>query len=493
MGFLSDSEIIAQAIYTIVAGKTIKQINPDIYAALLILTIFLFSAVNIRIKNEKLFHLGFIGFILGYFIIGLLLFVKLSLYLEITPLILISLLIILSQIILTREEQVTLLRNKVSNFDPYMEKALDTNLNLDWGEALLEIICRPMGIKSGTLLFSASNPEHPSNYTIFNYPRTFKNSSEEIEEMKNLKEPIIKNNALIIPLIRANKGHYGALKVRKLLLSSGEIKQLAAYSKIAMITINNRMLSEKIQNSDRLALEADLAAKIQKALLSENPPHFPGVEAACRCISASEVGGDYFDFVTTPNNSIGIACGDVTGHGMAAALIMGLLRSVLRSQASLIASTGEVVTQTNKILYNDFINFSRMASLFYCTYDPLNKTIIYTNAGHNPPLVIRSNEIKARTLAGRNPILGFRKNIKYKEFRVKTYPKDVIVFMTDGIIEAEDKNKNFFGLERLERTIRLNIDRSPSEIIETVFLEISEFTEGLAQKDDMSLIILKIR
>ena len=337
----------------------------------------------------------------------------------------------------------------------------------------------------------------PEGRELYCYPLTDNPKSaifeEEIEAMLRVKKTLIAPSSLVVPLTQGTESKlFGVLKLQKNSFNQMELQMMMVLAHLTFISMYNVRLTEKVKDSERLHIEAELAANIQKALLAEKPPPLRGVSVAARCIPASEVGGDYFDFVTTQDGVAGIAIGDVTGHGMGAAIIMGLLRSVLRAQSTQSSSPAEVVSAINNVLYNDFVSFSKMASLFYCTYSVVDKTLTFTNAGQNPPILIRASELNARPLKGKGPILGFRPNIKYKEFRIKIYPRDIIVFMTDGIVESENADKEFFGLERVEKIVNDFVDNSAEEIMEKLFAEVEEFTGGLPQKDDMTIIVMKL-
>lgn len=490
VGPMSYSEILAHSLYSILEHKPVKKINLIYYCLILLLAVIFSKYIYSKLEKIQLLTITLFS-IFAYLLLSMSLFLVYSIQLEVIPFLLGILLIAVSNMYFTREEKQSLILRNVETFTPIVEKALSDRDSDDWGEAMLELICKPLGVQRGILLITAGLTD--DTHLVFHYPlETYRAKEEELTELAEIKEPVLGKMTLAIPLIMEDNTHYGAIKLQKRRYSPWELKHLAAISKIAMISINNRRLLGKIDNQNRLAVEAELAGQIQRTLLAEPPPEVKGADIACKCISASEVGGDYFDFFLNPKGSIGIACGDVTGHGMAAAIIMGLLRSVVRTQGKSIHSSAEVVTQTNNILYNDFVRFSKMASLFYCTYSPVDKTIIYTTAGHTPPILIRSYEMEPKLLKGKGPILGFRPNIKYKEFRMKTYPKDVIIFMTDGIIEAENSKKEFYGTERLEKIVTDNIDSSAKDILDTVFEDVMSFTKGLSQKDDMTLIIMKV-
>lgn len=487
-GMLTEPQLLAQMIYSLREKQQIRHIGPLRYFFLTILLMLLSQFLFPKTGLKALPYFCYAA-LCAVFLFALYFFIA-AVYTDIIPMFLkFGMLVVMNRHMSRRELQEQIEYN-VKTYGNIIEKSLKGDDVDDWGYALLNIICKPLELDRGLLMLSAGEE---AGKKVFYYPKeTYRASGEEIGELETLTKPALARRTLALPLQGENGIKYGVLKLQKMHFSAGELRQLAALSQIAIISINNRQLMERMKNTKRLEIEAELAGKIQKSLLTDRAPEVRGTQIACRCVPASEVGGDYFDFVTTPGGSIGIACGDVTGHGMAAALIMGLLRSVVRSQGGQMEATNEVVEATNNILYKDFKSFSKMASLFYCTYSPTDKTLSFTNAGHNPPFIIRAAEMGSRPLKGKGPILGFRQNIRYKEFRTKIYPKDIIVFMTDGIVEAENAEKEFFGTERLEAVVNNHVDGSAQEILDAVFRAVTEFTEGVEQKDDMTLVIMKV-
>ncbi|MDQ7821841.1 MAG: SpoIIE family protein phosphatase [Candidatus Eremiobacteraeota bacterium] len=493
LGIMSDCEIFAQALYSVVKGPVLFHIPVILYDIILLVLgggcYFLFFHSPLR-GMRRIFPAA----AAAYLVLTVLVFMAFSTYLDIFPFLFLITGIFFISTYTSPEEKQAQTEAHLEAFRTIVKKSIEDSESPDWGNSLLTLICQPLSITRGVLMINREDRAGPEGREAFCYPpeETPSLYEGEINAMIKAKKPLFTTSSLVVPLMMGENVHYGVLKLQKKSFTSQELQMMMALSQLTFISLYTMRLMEKVRKSKRLELEAELASKIQKALLVEKAPPVKGADIACRCISASEVGGDYFDFVTTPDGSIGIACGDVTGHGMGAALIMGLLRSVLRSQASQIDAPCEVVTAINNVLYNDFVSFGKMSSLFYCTYRATDKTLAFTNAGHNPPLLIRATELNARPLKGKGPILGFRPNIKYKEFRIKIYPKDILIFMTDGIVEAENESKEFFGTERVEKIVAVHQDESAQEILDALFDEVEVFTQGLEQKDDMTLVVMKV-
>jgi len=496
LGFISDSEIYGQALYSMLKGQSLTYI-PTVFYIVILLALAVGCYVLFLQNPLEGRPLLFAGLLAGYLIANVALFTFASLYLDILPFLLLIAGTIFLRTYFSADTQQEQLEHHIEAFKTIVERSLRESESPDWGNTLLTLICQPLKINRGVLVLFRDDKMGPEGRELYCYPLTDNPKTaifeEEIEAMLRVKKTIIAPSSLVVPLTQGTESKlFGVLKLQKKSFNQMELQMMMVLAHLTFISMYNVRLTEKVKDSERLHIEAELASKIQKALLSEKPPQFRGVSVAARCIPASEVGGDYLDFVTTQDGVAGIAIGDVTGHGMGAAIIMGLLRSVLRAQSTQSSSPAEVVSAINNVLYSDFVSFSKMASLFYCTYSVVDKTLTFTNAGQNPPLLIRASELNARPLKGKGPILGFRPNIKYKEFRIKIYPGDIIVFMTDGIVESENAEKEFFGVERVEKIVNDFVDSSAEEIVEKLISEVEEFTGGLPQKDDMTLIVMKL-
>lgn len=501
LGFISDSEIYAQALYSILQGPRLVILPNLALDICLVLLGFgcltLFTRVNIRgnpLKGNTWVLLILIVLILA---LSTVLFFTRSIYIDVIPFILLFIGAFFLSIYTSSEEQQEELDRNLEKFKSIVASALAGSESVDWGSSMLTLICNPLKVDRGVLILIRDDKFGPDAREIYCYPvvEDARPSlhEEEVEAMLKVKKPALAPSSLVVPLIKGND-RFGAIKLQKRSFTSKELQIMMALSHMTFISLYNIRLMEKIRKSERLQMEAELAGQIQKAFLVDKAPDLRGVTIACRCMPASEAGGDYFDFITYQGQEgvIGIAVADVTGHGMGAAIITGLLRSGLRAQSALSSSPAEVVTSINNVLYNDFVSFGKMASLHYATYSVVDKTLTFTNAGQSPPMLIRREEPQARILKGKGPILGFRQNIKYKEFRNKIYPGDIIVFMTDGIVEAENEQKEFFGTERIEKIVRDHMDKTAQEILDRVFEAVGDFTSGLAQKDDNTLIVMKV-
>jgi sigma-B regulation protein RsbU (phosphoserine phosphatase) len=203
------------------------------------------------------------------------------------------------------------------------------------------------------------------------------------------------------------------------------------------------------------------------------------------------VGGDYHDFVTGREGRLGIAIGDVSGKGMPAALLMAMLQASFNAQVQNQLSVNETVSRVNDHMVR-FTGPDQFATFFYGELDLKTRRFTYSNAGHNPPLVIRADG-RLVELATGGLVLGFMSDVIYEEASVSLAPGDTLFLYTDGITEARNDQDEEFGEERLFKLLQEMRRFPPDQLLESVFLEADRFAAGeLLQQDDTTLVALRL-
>ncbi len=247
---------------------------------------------------------------------------------------------------------------------------------------------------------------------------------------------------------------------------------------------------------ERERLESDLATarKIQERLLPHEMPLVPGFEIAGTSLPSQQVGGDYFDFLDMGRGQMGIAIADVSGKGIPAALLMANLQASLHAQVLKPGKVAEVASRMNNLLVRS-TDAHMFATFFYGILDRNKSSFTSTNAGHNPPLLFRS-EGKIEHLEAGGLLLGFLSDQQYNQQTVTMEPGDVLVLYTDGITEAVDPSsekvaENLFGEERLIEVVRTKRAHSAREIQSSIIKAISEHTKKAPQSDDITLVVIK--
>lgn len=269
----------------------------------------------------------------------------------------------------------------------------------------------------------------------------------------------------------------------------------AAASQIGLALENVRLIDNiraEIAARERLNRELEIAREVQQHLFPQSLPKVKGLDVAGYCRPASGVGGDYYDFLHLETGRLGIAIGDVSGKGIAAALLMASLRASLRGQS--IAPDGSAISgmigRVNRLVYEASAE-NRYATFFYAEFDPATYRLRYVNAGHNAPVLIAENGEITRLEEG-GTVLGLFPNAGYSEQDVRLSPGDLLVAFTDGITEALDPNEQEYGETRLLASLRSRQPRSAADLISDLLARVDAFTSETPQHDDMTLVVLRV-
>jgi phosphoserine phosphatase RsbU/P len=240
-----------------------------------------------------------------------------------------------------------------------------------------------------------------------------------------------------------------------------------------------------------LRREIHLARNIQTKLLNGEKPTVSSGEVSGISIPARLIGGDYYDFYPLSNGNIRIIIGDVMGKGIPAAMLMILTRGAFRSAAESTKGPGDTLTAMNNALYKDLRKLGSFVTVFCADWDPKKGHFKYANAGHNLPIIIRENEhVELPPIKG--VMLGGLSNQIYLENDIRLIESDLVFFYTDGIVEAQNRDGTQYRLERLIQVLKDSTALSASGIEEAVVQSVNQFTEGLPQRDDITMVALKI-
>jgi sigma-B regulation protein RsbU (phosphoserine phosphatase) len=241
-----------------------------------------------------------------------------------------------------------------------------------------------------------------------------------------------------------------------------------------------------------LKREIHLARNIQMKLLNGEKPVLESGEISGISLPARLIGGDYFDFYPLSNGKIRMIIGDVMGKGIPAAMLMILTRGAFRSAAESTNGPGETLTAMNNAMYKDLRKLSSFVTVFCADWDHEAEMLTYANAGHIPPIIVRDHSEISEPPRINGVMLGGLPNQQYMEAKTKLKAEDLVFFYTDGIVEAQNQDGEMYKLERLQKELLQHGKLSVGEIEKNVVDSIQEFTEGLPQKDDITMVILKI-
>ena len=253
--------------------------------------------------------------------------------------------------------------------------------------------------------------------------------------------------------------------------------------------IENARLHEEQQNFARVREELRLAQEIQQSLLPQRQTSVPGYDVAGFSRPAQVVGGDYFDVFPTLDNQFAFCLGDASGKGLPASLFISNVQATLQGQSLGNSSVSICLQRVNQLLYHR-TRKGLFVTLFYGVLNPTTNQFSYTNAGHNRPFIKRKQgAIDTLTLG--DIAMGFLPEFAFKEDTILLMPGDTLLIYSDGITEARNGQGEFFETERLHDVFSRTESHSASAIIDMIMKEVSDFTKGAPQSDDMTLLVLK--
>jgi sigma-B regulation protein RsbU (phosphoserine phosphatase) len=237
------------------------------------------------------------------------------------------------------------------------------------------------------------------------------------------------------------------------------------------------------------------AKDVQRAFFPPRSFSIPCLSSETFYQPARGIGGDYYDFLSLSGGRWGIAIGDVSGKGIGAALLMASLQASLRAQVlhshlDLTALIGDV----NRLVYESSPT-GLFASLFYAEYEPATRMLRYVNAGHNPPIVVRPrmDSCELFQLRAEAVPIGMFPDAQFEATKFQLVKDDILVAYTDGITEAANTSGELWGLESLERLLRSCGRMTSGEIVERILAEVSDFAHGEPQRDDVTLVVMKVQ
>ena len=241
---------------------------------------------------------------------------------------------------------------------------------------------------------------------------------------------------------------------------------------------------------ERMSKELEIAKGIQQSFLPESTPEIEGIDLAAVNLPATEVGGDFYDFIPIAKDKWGLAIADVSGKGVPAALFMALSRTLIRASTARKPTVANAIRQANELIFEDSKS-SMFVTLFYAIVDSKKMNLTYVNAGHNPPLLLRETSGEIILLKAKGIALGVIEDVELQEVEIGLRSGDIIVLYTDGVTEAINEKEEQFGQERLISVIRDNHTLPAQDIIARVQNEIMTFAGKQPQFDDITLMVLK--
>jgi sigma-B regulation protein RsbU (phosphoserine phosphatase) len=273
-----------------------------------------------------------------------------------------------------------------------------------------------------------------------------------------------------------------------------ERQLLSGMASVFALMIENARLTDRAVEQDRLRRDLALAAEVQRRLLPPHPPANAVATLAAFTMPARIVGGDYYDFVDMDDDRLGIVVADVSGKGVAAALLMSVVQTALRViSIETNLTLGELTARMNRVLYQS-TSAEKYATFFYAQLDRRALRLRYINAGHNPPYLVRCDNGHSEVieLSTGGTVLGLFPESEYQEGEVQLRPGDLFVAFTDGVPEARNVAGEEFGEERLKSVLQNAAGAAAPEVSSQLSKTVREWIGGAEQHDDLTFVIATI-
>jgi hypothetical protein len=252
-----------------------------------------------------------------------------------------------------------------------------------------------------------------------------------------------------------------------------------------------------LEIADRVVMKRDLqiAREIQTWLLPGAPPQIPGISVAYATRPANTVAGDYYDVFPRPGrtneeNRVMFAVADVAGKSIPAAMLMATFQASLKTLSTAQVALPELVANMNKYACSNSQGGLRFTTAFLSEYDPARRVFTYINAGHNHPILRRSNGLIERLDVGGLPI-GIQSEAKYESASVALAPGDWLIIFTDGLVEAENAHQDEYSETRLLGAIAAGAASTPAEMLNRLMAELDLFVGNTPQHDDVTCLLVK--
>jgi sigma-B regulation protein RsbU (phosphoserine phosphatase) len=259
-------------------------------------------------------------------------------------------------------------------------------------------------------------------------------------------------------------------------------------SQVAII-IEKVMLHEQMIEKKRLEGQLEVARQVQLELLPPSDPELEGFDISAYNFPTEEVSGDYYDWVRIYDDQIGLVIADVAGKGIPAALLMVFLRASLRAATHVGYATHISMAKVNYLLWES-IERNQFITAFYGILDASTRTLSYSNAGHNPPLLIGVDGQPGFIERGEQP-LGMFRETRYHEYYHTFKPGEILVLYTDGVTEALSPGGEEFGRDRLVVAAKEGAGLSARELIASMQRSVMEWTDGAGSNDDATFFVIK--
>ena len=305
------------------------------------------------------------------------------------------------------------------------------------------------------------------------------------ETRSEIAAPLVRADGAVIGVINLEADHVDSYSER-------DLELLTMFAALTASAVDHTLLYREVLRQRQAESEIELARKVVEGLLPRAFPNYPGLDIYGTTIPVREVGGDYLDVIDHISDRLGVLVADVSGKGLAAALIMVTFRAYIHATVINELAMRVVMTRVSRLVH-EATNGDRFITTFYGLIDVENKRLMYINAGHNPPLLLRSDGSSELLSHGGLP-LGVFEEVHYSESVAELRSGDVLVLYTDGVVEARDSKDDLFGLPRLEQLVRAYESERAYDIVQAVTSAVYEHSFDMdGPEDDLTVMVIKVK
>jgi sigma-B regulation protein RsbU (phosphoserine phosphatase) len=256
-------------------------------------------------------------------------------------------------------------------------------------------------------------------------------------------------------------------------------------------------MTEGLIERERMQQSLNLAREVQLNLLPKSNLKANGFDIAGKSTYCDETGGDYYDFISIKDadkQKIGVAIGDVSGHGISSALLMATVRSSLRLRASLPGSLANILSDVNCQLVQDVEESGQFMTMFFLALDTESRQLEWARAGHDPAIIYDPGSDSFNELSGSGIALGVDGEWIYEDNKKTDFSKGQIIFLgTDGVWEVRNQKGEMLGKEPVLNTIRQNSSSDATHINDAIFTTLDKFIGGMKIEDDITSVVIKMQ
>ena len=297
---------------------------------------------------------------------------------------------------------------------------------------------------------------------------------------------------LVVPLPNATGKPIGAIVLRGRTddrpFRTGDQKLLLALATLTSAFLRNHRLAESAREADLRRRDAEIAKQIHRSLLPDREVDYPGLQTSGASFSAEKIGGDCYDYLRLADGSLGIFVADVAGHGVAAALYMAAAKGAIHAEATRTSDPAELLSRTNAVLAERFERTELYATAFLLRVAPGGREWSYAGAGHPAALRFRGDG-RLEALDSCGTALGMFPDVEYRTETRTFDPADRLIVYTDGLVEARSSAGEMYGLERLIKVARQQLESSARDLRHAVLDDLEQFSDRRGVADDVTLVV----